>query len=175
MFGDLFVFSFNLLDTTVLMFILIYFIITLSDLECDYLNAQECCGKLNFWNVPKYWLQISMILILLLSGHWFLFLLNIPICIFLTQRFFNVPRGNTGEYDPSEIHDHGMLKKHLIGVGFHLSWQMIGFFVYLYCLLDAVMNEPVVMQQDDVQVLNKPAAQELYTPSKYTSDAGEEM
>ena len=46
--GDIFLFSFCLLDTGGLIFILIYFIITLSDLECDYLNAQECCAKLNF-------------------------------------------------------------------------------------------------------------------------------
>ena len=47
-FGDILLFSFCLLDTGCLLFILIYFIITLSDLECDYLNAQECCAKLNF-------------------------------------------------------------------------------------------------------------------------------
>jgi hypothetical protein len=46
--GDILLFSFCLLDTGCLLFILIYFIITLSDLECDYLNAQECCAKLNF-------------------------------------------------------------------------------------------------------------------------------
>lgn len=47
-FGDIILFSFCLLDTGVLLFILIFFIITLSDLECDYLNAQECCARLNF-------------------------------------------------------------------------------------------------------------------------------
>ena len=31
---------------------------TVADLECDYLNAQECCGRLNFWNIPKLWLQL---------------------------------------------------------------------------------------------------------------------
>jgi hypothetical protein len=46
--SDIFLFSFCLLDTGSLIFVLIYFIITLSDLECDYLNAQECCAKLNF-------------------------------------------------------------------------------------------------------------------------------
>lgn len=48
MFSDVLLFSFSLVVTGVLIFILIYFLITLSDLECDYLNAQECCGKLNF-------------------------------------------------------------------------------------------------------------------------------
>ena len=46
--SDIFLFIMCLLDTGGLVFILIYFIIILSDLECDYLNAQECCAKLNF-------------------------------------------------------------------------------------------------------------------------------
>ena len=46
--SDIFLFIICLLDTGGLVFLLIYFIITLSDLECDYLNAQECCAKLNF-------------------------------------------------------------------------------------------------------------------------------
>ena len=54
MFSDIFLFSFCLLDTGALIFILIYFIITLSDLECDYLNASECCGKLNFVSFYEY-------------------------------------------------------------------------------------------------------------------------
>lgn len=51
--SDIFLYSFCLLDTAGLIFILIYFIITLSDLECDYLNAQECCAKLNFVSIQN--------------------------------------------------------------------------------------------------------------------------
>ena len=46
--SDIFLFILCLLIVGGLVFVLIYFIITLSDLECDYLNAQECCAKLNF-------------------------------------------------------------------------------------------------------------------------------
>lgn len=167
MFSDILLFSLNVLLTLVLVFIIIYFFITLSDLECDYLNAQECTGKLNFWNVPKLWLQLGMLFMLLIFGHWILFLFNLPICIYLAKRFFKVPRGNMGEYDPAEIHDTSKLKTHLWGVGIHFVWQMISFFIFLYCLLDAVMNEPVDMETDDVTVLNKPAAKELYEPKHY--------
>ena len=51
LFSDIFLFSMCLIFTGILIFILIYFIITLSDLECDYLNAEECCGKLNFVSI----------------------------------------------------------------------------------------------------------------------------
>jgi hypothetical protein len=30
-------------------------VLILSDLECDYINARQCCAKLNFWSwVAKY-------------------------------------------------------------------------------------------------------------------------
>ena len=56
--SDIFLFTFVLLDTGGLIFLLIYFIITLSDLECDYLNAQECCAKLNFVSRYTYLIRI---------------------------------------------------------------------------------------------------------------------
>eukprot|EP00093_Oithona_nana_P003951 03951.XXX_34934_34106_1 [CDS] Oithona nana genome sequencing. len=161
--GDIFLFSFCLLDTGGLIFILIYFIITLSDLECDYLNAQECCSKLNFWNVPKLWCQLVILFILITGGHWLMFLINLPICVYLARRFFYFPRGNIGEYDPAEIHNQGMMKKHLKGVVIHLAWQLLGFFIFLYCLLDAVMKEPVLIQHDDdVEVFNNDAKHTYY-------------
>merc|ERR1719382_1956818 len=96
--SDIFLFTFVLLDTGALIFILVFFIITLSDLECDYLNAQECCGRLNFWNIPKLWLQLLIPIILALTGHWFLVVLNIPICIWLIRKFHFISKGNIGEF-----------------------------------------------------------------------------
>jgi hypothetical protein len=161
--GDIFLFSFTLLDTGILMFLLVFFIITLSDLECDYLNAQECCSRLNFWNVPKLWVQLIIPVLLLVMGHWILVLINLPMCVWLIRKFYYIPSGNLGEYDPAEIHNAGQLRKHMVDVCIHLGWQMVGFFLYLYCLLDAVMQEPVLIQMDnDVTVLNKPAATGYY-------------
>ena len=112
MITDIWLFSLFLLITGALIFILVFFIITLSgtwvmkcqgfisifpDLECDYLNAQECCGRLNFWNIPKLWLQLIIPILLLVSGHWLLVLLNIPVSVWLVRKFHFVPRGNLGE------------------------------------------------------------------------------
>uniref|UniRef100_A0A672K7S2 Uncharacterized protein n=1 Tax=Sinocyclocheilus grahami TaxID=75366 RepID=A0A672K7S2_SINGR len=41
------VFISSLVDCCALIFLSVYFIITLSDLECDYINARSCCSKLN--------------------------------------------------------------------------------------------------------------------------------
>ena len=41
-------------------------------------------------------------------------------------------------------------------------------------LLDAVMNEPVIMEQDDVEMSNRPvAAEEIYEPKHY--DTGSDL
>jgi len=161
--GDILLFSLSLVDTGVLIFILVFFIITLSDLECDYLNAQECCGRLNFWNIPKLWSQLFLPIALTLTGHWYLVLLNLPISVWLIRKFHCVRRGNIGEYDPAEIHNAGQLRKHMIHVSLHLAWQMVSFFVYLYCLLDAVMQEDVILPaDDDVTVLHKPVQTKYY-------------
>ena len=70
----------------------------------------------------------------------------------------------TGEYDPAEIHNAGMIRRHMLQVCGHLAWQMVSFFIYLYCLLDSVMSEDVLMPlDDDVTVLNKPADTKYYT------------
>ena len=97
MLGDIWLFSIFLLITGALIFILVFFIITLSDLECDYLNAQECCGRLNFWNIPKLWLQLVIFAVLLMSGHWVLVLLNIPVSVWLIRKFHWIPRGHIGQ------------------------------------------------------------------------------
>jgi len=165
MFGDICLFSFTLINTGALIFILVFFIITLSDLECDYLNAQECCGRLNFWNIPKLWLQLLVPILLILSGHWILVLMNTPVCVWLIRKFHFIPKGNIGEYDPAEIHNAGQLKKHMLFVCVHLAWQMVSFFLYLYCLLDSVMQEQVVIpMDDDVTVLNRPVETKYYSP-----------
>lgn len=176
MFSDIVLFSLCLLITGILIFVLIYFFITLSDLECDYINAVECCAKLNFWNVPKLWLQLAIQLMLLLFGRWALFLLNLPLCAWLVRAFWLLPkRRRVGvEYDSSEIYENARIREHMWGIGGHFAYQMMGMFVYLYCLLDAVMNEPVVMEQDDVEMLNRPAAaKEIYTPKHY--DTGSDL
>lgn len=111
---------------------LFFQLIILSDLECDYLNAQQCCSKLNFWSIPKLAGHGFLAFLLLMHGNWFLCLANLPMIGWLVYEQYKVPAGNIGIYDPAEIHNRGMVKKHLrdtmIGLGFYL----IIFFVYLY-------------------------------------------
>ncbi|XP_049763410.1 protein cornichon homolog 4 [Schistocerca cancellata] len=146
---DPFVLSICLVDTGGVLFLLVYFVITLSDLECDYLNAQQCCSKLNFWTIPKIVAQLFIEVLLLLHGHWGLFLMNIPITGWFVWEYMKVPTGNTGVYDPTEIHNRGQLKRHMWHCMIYLCYFLVAFFIYLYCLIISLLKSSPFKRPDE--------------------------
>lgn len=107
-------------------------VIILSDLECDYINAQTCCSKLNFWVIPKLSSHAFLAFVLLIHQYWGLFLLNVPGVAWLVYEKVKIPSGNLGVYDPAEIHNRGMIRKHLRDCMIYLGFYLLIFFVYLY-------------------------------------------
>uniref|UniRef100_A0A8D1PHS3 Cornichon family member 4 n=1 Tax=Sus scrofa TaxID=9823 RepID=A0A8D1PHS3_PIG len=126
------VFVFSLLDCCALIFLSVYFIITLSDLECDYINARSCCSKLNKWVLPELVGHTIVTVLMLISLHWFIFLLNLPVATWNIYRFIMVPSGNMGVFDPTEIHNRGQLKSHMKEAMIKLGFHLLCFFMYLY-------------------------------------------
>ncbi|CAG9561313.1 unnamed protein product [Danaus chrysippus] len=143
-------FSLALVDICGILFVLVYYIITLSDLECDYLNAQECCDNLNYWLLPKYIAHCFVTFLLLINGQILLFLFNLPMFIWLTFEYFTVPKGNSGAYDPAEIYNRGQLKKHLRDVMIYIIYYLLFFFIYVYCFILALLKgDPINRGSDD--------------------------
>uniref|UniRef100_A0A9J7X1G5 Cornichon family AMPA receptor auxiliary protein 4 n=1 Tax=Cyprinus carpio carpio TaxID=630221 RepID=A0A9J7X1G5_CYPCA len=126
------VFILSLVDCCALIFLSVYFIITLSDLECDYINARSCCSKLNKWVIPEMIAQALATVLMLVSMHWFVFLLNLPVASWDVYRYVKVPMGNMGVYDPTEIHNRGQLKSHMKEAMIKLGFHLLCFFIYLY-------------------------------------------
>ncbi|XP_074103372.1 cornichon-like protein [Cotesia typhae] len=144
-------FAFALLDTGVVLFLLVYFVIALSDLECDYLNAQQCCSRLNKWIIPKIAAHSFLDFLMLIHGQWLLALVNLPMTMWLCYEYFTIPRGNLGVFDPTEIHNRGQLKKHNRDCMIYLGYNLIFFFIYLYCLIIALLRgDPINRKDDDV-------------------------
>uniref|UniRef100_A0A669PJN4 Cornichon family AMPA receptor auxiliary protein 4 n=4 Tax=Galliformes TaxID=8976 RepID=A0A669PJN4_PHACC len=135
------VFIFSLIDCCALIFLSVYFIITLSDLECDYINARSCCSKLNKWVVPEVIGHAVVTVLMLISLHWFIFLLNLPIATWNIYRFIMVPSGNMGVFDPTEIHNRGQLKSHMKEAMIKLGFHLLCFFMYLYSMILALIND----------------------------------
>lgn len=137
---DTLLFIFSVIDEGALLFLVVYFVITLSDLECDYLNATTCCEKLNKWVLPELIAQGLLGVLLLFTGHWILFLLYAPVTAWLIYKFVNKPSGDIGLYDPTEIHNRQQLKtymkENLIKMGSHL----IFFFIFLYWMIYSLIK-----------------------------------
>ncbi|XP_016429719.1 protein cornichon homolog 4-like [Sinocyclocheilus rhinocerous] len=122
------VFISSLVDCCVLIFLSVYFIITLSDLECDYINARSCCSKLN---------KVS------LDGEADGKLLSLHKAAYSwdVYRYVKVPMGNMGVYDPTEIHNRGQLKSHMKEAMIKLGFHLLCFFIYLYSMILALIND----------------------------------
>ncbi|CAI8039369.1 Protein cornichon homolog 4 [Geodia barretti] len=154
--SDILVFIICLLDGLLLMILSVYFIICLSDLECDFLNTKQGCVRLNQachrlllclivhvhivwcllqWVVPELVATAFIPIFLLLTLHWVVFLVTAPFAGYLIYRYMTLPPGSMGMYDPTEIRNRGMLlrfqKEAFIKVGYHL----VVFFVLLYCFV----------------------------------------
>lgn len=141
MVNDVVLFVFSLFDTGALLFLTVYVVITLSDLECDYLNAQQCCSKLNGWVLPEVIAQaVLTVLLFFVNFHWILFALNVPMVVWQVYKYLTVPDCNFGVYDPTEIHNRGNLKRHLRDSMIRLAFYLIFFFIYLYCMIIALLT-----------------------------------
>ncbi|XP_078037590.1 cornichon-like protein isoform X2 [Augochlora pura] len=126
-------------------------LITLSDLECDYINARQCCTNLNTWVGTKLVAHLFLECMLLLHGQFILFYVNLPMSIWLLYEYYGVPKGNMGVYDPTEIHNHGQLKRHIVNCMIYLGYYLIFFFIYLYCMIIALLKgDPINRNEADM-------------------------
>ncbi|RWS26238.1 cornichon-like protein [Leptotrombidium deliense] len=133
-------FVFTLFDSGSLLFLSVYVIVTLSDLECDHLNAKQCCVKLNKWVIPEIIALLILPILLFVTGHWYLFALNLPMIFWLILKYQSTPKGNIGLYDPTEIHNYRRLKEHFRDTLIKLAYNLLMFCVYLYCLIISLLT-----------------------------------
>ncbi|XP_014776950.1 protein cornichon homolog 4 [Octopus bimaculoides] len=145
MVADSLVFIFALIDDALLLSLTVYFVITLSDLECDYLNARSCCGKLNKWVLPEIVAHGLVSFSLIISGHWILFCLYSAMTAWVIYTFVCIPSGNIGMYDPAEIHNRQQLKNCMRECLIKLVFHLVFFFVFLYnMILSLLTGEPEI-------------------------------
>lgn len=65
----------------------LYQIVCLSDLEADYMNAYESSSRINRVVVPELILNALFSALFLVTGHWFMFLLTLPITCYSTMLY----------------------------------------------------------------------------------------
>ncbi|XP_022329240.2 protein cornichon homolog 4-like isoform X2 [Crassostrea virginica] len=123
-----------------LLFLVVFFVITLSDLECDYLNATTCCSRLNKFVLPEIVVQSALALLLLITGHWILFLMYAPCTAWIVYLFVTKPSGNIGFYDPAEIHNRHQLKAYMRDNMIKMGVHLIFFFIFLYWMIYSLIK-----------------------------------
>ncbi|EDV20235.1 uncharacterized protein TRIADDRAFT_32218 [Trichoplax adhaerens] len=128
------VFVFALIDDCFLLFLAVYFIIELSDLESDHINATTCCTRLNRWLLPEALAQLLTTVMLLLSFELMFLIFTLPMTIFLVRRIITSRRGHLGYYDPTEIYNRGLLKSHIKESMIKMAYYLFGFFIFLFRL-----------------------------------------
>jgi hypothetical protein len=130
--GALFIFA--VISNVIGLFAQVFFTIMYSDLESDYINPIELCNKLNPCIVPVIGLHTFTTLLFLVTGHWFVFLLNLPLLAYNVRLYLNK------EYllDPTEIFR--TLSKHKKESFIKLAAHFLFFFYYLYRMIMALIE-----------------------------------
>ncbi|KAJ7426984.1 Protein cornichon 4 [Willisornis vidua] len=105
----------------------------------------DCCAliflSVYFWVVPEVIGHAVVTVLMLISLHWFIFLLNLPVATWNIYRYIMVPSGNMGVFDPTEIHNRGQLKSHMKEAMIKLGFHLLCFFMYLYSMILALIND----------------------------------
>ncbi|KNA04527.1 hypothetical protein SOVF_198890 [Spinacia oleracea] len=131
---DLILWLISLISNIVLLVLLIYQLICLSDLEADYMNPYETAANINSLILPEFGLQAAFCALFLVTGHFFMFLVTLPVAIYHARLFAR------GEHlvDVTEIFRAlSVEKKHrLIKLGLYLLF----FFLVIFRLVIAIYN-----------------------------------
>lgn len=134
MFGETFLFILAVIVNALSLFVEVFFSISFSDLECDYINPIELCNKLNRYIVPKAAVHGVLSVLFLLHGYWFVFLLNLPLLAFNAQKIYN----KNHLLDATEIfRTLGKNKKESF---MKLAFFLLMFFFYLYRMIAALIS-----------------------------------
>ena len=91
------------------------------------------------WVVPEILGSLALFVLFVLTGHWIIMLLNLPMTGWLIYCQSTVPKGNVGIYDPVEMYSQVHLKTHIRRNLFKISFYLVSFFVYLYSLIISII------------------------------------
>jgi len=138
---DVTIWMFCLIVSSLLLFLTVYMMITLSDLESDYLNARDCASRLNLWVIPRLLMQIFHSIALLIGTNWFIFLASMPFSGLLIFRKCKQKPGHDGLYDPTEMHNRIALRKHLMESLGYMAYHLFSFFLYMYLMVGSLTGD----------------------------------
>ncbi|CAF3168351.1 unnamed protein product [Rotaria sp. Silwood2] len=132
-------YGFAMIDNLLLLFINIYNIITLSDLEIDLMNVRQACHKLNQTFLPEVALHVMLTVFFIFNNNWIIFILNAILDLWFAYKYFKRQPGQLGIYDPLEINNRRSIKSHMMDFLIRLVFYLLCFFLYLFLLIQALI------------------------------------
>jgi len=84
---ELFLWLLSFFAVVSLLGVLVYQLMCLSDLEFDYINPFDSSSRINSFIVPEFAIHGALGCVFLLTGHWLLFLLNVPLIYYHTNLY----------------------------------------------------------------------------------------
>jgi len=135
------VLMFSLIISSFLLFLTVYMMITLSDLESDYLNSRECASRLNLWVIPRIIMQVAQSVALLIGQNWTIFFISTPFTSILLYRRSKQKPGHSGLFDPTEIHNRAVLKYNLMECLGYMAYHLVSFFLYMYLMVGTLTGD----------------------------------
>ncbi|EDO15783.1 hypothetical protein Kpol_478p19 [Vanderwaltozyma polyspora DSM 70294] len=133
--GGAWIFIFAVVLNCVNLFAQVHFTILYADLEADYINPIELCSRINKLVNPEALLHGVTSLIFLLTGHWFVFLINLPLLAYNVNKI----QLKNQLLDATEIfRSLGKRKRESF---LKLAFYLLMFFYYLYRMIAALIVE----------------------------------
>lgn len=135
--GEAWLFIFAVIAAAVLIFCSVFFIVSYSDLETDYINPIDLCNRLNAFVLPEHAVHAFLTLLFLLGFQWTCIILNAPLLAFNVNKIIT----NNWAHDATEIFRTlgGHKKESFIKLAFYLCC----FFYYLYRMIVALIKDDV--------------------------------
>jgi len=120
---------------TFMFFLSSWILMTLSDLESDYINSRECCDKLNFWTIPRLFGLLFLCVLPCSGPSWIPPFLALPFMFWYFRRFWKIPQGNSGLYEPTEIRLRHLLRHSIRETIVYQVFHSVAFFGLLFSLV----------------------------------------
>jgi Zn-dependent protease len=117
-----------------LLFLQVYVVMSMSDLEDDLLNSIDFCKKLNEFVLPEIAVHFALTAVLLLTGHWLGFLIMLPIAVLDGRRL----QMRQTRYDPTSIFV-VLSRERRVSIIKVVSY-MVAFFYCLFKLIAALVR-----------------------------------
>ncbi|KAG9450239.1 hypothetical protein H6P81_010204 [Aristolochia fimbriata] len=131
----------SLFSVIALLALTVYQLISLSDLEFDYINPYDSSSRINKVVIPEFIVQGALTAIYLLTWHWFMFLLMAPLAYYHSQLYMK----RKHQIDVTEIFSllNGEKKYRMVKLAFY----MILFFIVIFRLVSTAVNS--LIDEDD--------------------------